>query len=145
MEKVLFRWLVYTIPLVIIGAIFAFPKPGVDEYFERYLWRQPVLLVFAPSEKAPSLQTQRAVLREKKDQLKAAKVVVWEVIGLDFVAIQGARKPHIPTTRLQNYFQVSRDEFTVILLGLDGEKVFQLRDPVSVPNIVEKSRYKVVS
>ncbi len=100
-----------------------------------YQWKNRLLLVFAPSEQDSAYQAQKQLLKGHQSQLDERDLRLAEVFAngkshLDDQAIDAAS-----VAQLRNRFQVSKDEFCIILIGKDGYEKRRNHAPVEPARI----------
>ena len=112
-------------------------KTSVPDLMERFLWQKRQLVVFAPRLDDARLQQQRRILDAAQAGSEARDVVRWEIVDLTQVSLNGAVKPHLATDPFQRYFKVQSKDFTVLLLGKDGEVKQRWSEPVAAEAIFQ--------
>ncbi len=116
-------------------ALAACSRVDVKAMFEAYQWEKRVLLVFAPERNSPELKQQWDMILREQPLLKERDYVVWVLVANQNVTVDGEAKPHLFTRPFYEYFNVKEDEFTVIILGLDGQAKLRAETPVMADTI----------
>jgi hypothetical protein len=96
-------------------------QPAQAAPLDKYRWKRRLLLVFAPVKPHPNLIVQRTRLKAAGDGLKDREVTVIEVVQ-DTVFIGGTPTIELNAKALRKKFNASIIEFTVVLIGKDGEE-----------------------
>lgn len=112
------------IATVLIGFIGIASCSGADvgRLMEKYMWQKRVLLIFSPALENKEFQQQDALLEQNKTELKERDVTVWYIIHNDRVVVDGHIKPQLGTPPFYKHYAISPDDFTIILLGKDGDE-----------------------
>ncbi|MEM7617307.1 MAG: DUF4174 domain-containing protein [Pseudomonadota bacterium] len=93
--------------------------------FDQYIWEKRVLLIFAPEFENKLLKEQSDIINKNTAGFKERHLVTWILVDNEYVTIDQEYKPQLPVGIFYEYFNVKNDEFTVILLGKDGEEKFR--------------------
>jgi hypothetical protein len=95
------------------------------------LWQKRVVLVFAPDQENENYLKQMRVFGEVKDAMSERDIAQWDIIDSTRVVKEGAILPHVGTPRFYRHFNVSMPDFTVILLGKDGDEKLRKQSVVT--------------
>lgn len=93
----------------------------IGQVFENYLWEKRVVLIFAPDQENENHLKQIRIFDEAKDAMAERDITQWVIINNTRVVKDGAMLPHIGAPKFYRHFNVPAQDFTVILLGKDGE------------------------
>ncbi len=113
----------FSVMLVVIGfAIGGCSSANVGNFMERFLWRERVVLVFAPTSDHADLIRQKDAFNAAavKDGLKERDIRVITLIDRDGVWIDEANVPRLFPVPFYKHFKVDDGAFSVILVGKDG-------------------------
>jgi len=109
--------------LLVLGA--ASPASGkggdLDEAdLSRYRWRHRLLLIFSPSAQTPAFEQLANQLKQQREGVTDRDLIVFSImshgqsrVGEDVLSRQAAEN-------LRRRFQVTDEEFRVVLIGKDG-------------------------
>ncbi len=87
------------------------------EWFDDVRWQQRLLVVAGP---ADEVETQLAALREAGAVLLERDLLVIDASGSRSHVVLGARTGAPPSAALRERYDLDRERFTVVLVGLDG-------------------------
>ena len=125
------------LPLLFLGAC---QEADVYGLFESYMWQKRVVVLLAPSDDHSDYVQMKHWFANETEGLKERDVVRWGVIDGEHVKVNDAKQAHLGTPPFYDYFNVTPDKFTVIVIGKDGtdklrthkavtaEKLFSLID-----------------
>ena len=106
------------------------------QVMRQHLWRDRVLLVFAPELTNASFEQQALILQgEYAEELQERRVVVYRVTPGQTIQPSGAFMREARTEQLYLHYDVREEDFTVILLGLDGQVKLRQLTPVSTATL----------
>ena len=90
------------------------------QLLENHLWEDRVILLFASDLKHPTLQKQLSIFKKNPDGLKDRKLMVYQ-ITTDTIKKDGKYFTEKKITeKIYKEYQPQKNEFTFILIGLDG-------------------------
>ena len=95
-------------------------EPDVAQLLEAFQWRKQVLVVLVQGDGQVQQQKMRAYISQGQALLEAEEVVVLEVVRNAYVAVDDARKAHLPTAPFLEYFHAKEAPFMLIWIGKDG-------------------------
>lgn len=123
------------LPLLFIAMIaLAEPEDSIASLLESHLWQQRVLIMLSNGSDDSNAVSQHRMLSGKAAALKERDIVQYEAVQYDHFSKDGHILPHIPASRVLDYFD-AHDGFTVILLGKDGEVKLRQNTPVSTEKL----------
>ena len=141
------------IKILIISLILILSNCGtteVDKEFERYLWHNRVLLIFAPDVNSPLLKKQQEIIKINKKGMDDRDLVIWLFIYGKHVKVNNNVMPHLPTQRFYQRFNISKKNFHIILIGKDGEqkiseiqKIISKKELFSLIDAMPMRRHKI--
>ena len=109
--------------LLVLGAASAALGKGGDmdtADLSKYLWRHRLLLIFSSSGQTPAFQQLANQLKQQREGVADRDLIVFSImsddqsrVGEDVLSRQAAEN-------LRRRFQVTKEEFRVVLLGKDG-------------------------
>ncbi|MBD1933568.1 DUF4174 domain-containing protein [Trichocoleus sp. FACHB-69] len=102
-----------------------------------YQWKNRLLLVFAPTENSPAYQSQMQLLQKQAAGLNDRDLLVIELFKEGKSRINNQVIDDSAVAQLRNRFNISSEEFSVILVGNDGTQKRRDKSPVA-PDIVFK-------
>ncbi len=108
--------------------------PAQAAPLDKYRWKRRLLLVFAPVKPHPNLVVQRRRLKEAAAGLKDREVTVVEVVQ-DSVFVDGNLAIELNAKNLRKQFDTTIIEFTVLLIGKDGEEKLRRDEPVQAADL----------
>lgn len=110
------------------------PWPGM----QAYRWANRPLLIFAPSDDDPRLVRQRRPLADRAKGVAERDMVLIEVTGNRVT--QDGRQVGGPKTiaELRQQYDVSAEDFWVILVGKDGTAKLRRETPVGADELFER-------
>lgn len=113
------------------------PEGPVSFQLEEATGRQPVILLFAPSERSPAYENQIALLADDKviDDLDA--VLVRSLAG-GTSYLRNERLDDASSDALRTAYQVDKDDFLIVFLAVDGSEIHRSDAPVPPSIIVER-------
>jgi hypothetical protein len=120
----------------------------------QYTWKNRLLLLFAPDRSHPYFESLQQALMERRADAMVRDLVVFEILASGTSRVDGADIDSNTSRSLQERFQISPSDFSVILIGKDGgiklkrgeqtnlEDIFGLIDsmPMRQEEIRDKSR-----
>lgn len=112
-------------------------RADVGDAFERYLWQNRILLVFAPRLNNSDFQQQISALEKAQDELKERDIVLWSFVNLEQVIGQSEHKAHLSTNPFYKEFDVNRRDFAVILIGKDGEEKLRQNKALKIETLLD--------
>lgn len=107
-----------------------------DDIFEKYLWKNRVLVVLSSKIDHEDYVTQLDLITNTDEAFNERDMVIWHIVNYEYVMVNGAQKPQLPAKQLSDYFNANNDGLTVILLGKDGEEKLRSNTPVSADKII---------
>jgi hypothetical protein len=131
MNKVVFGCLLLT---GLCWPVASHGQSGPDKQgIKPYRWQNRLLLVFAPSGQNDSFQHQQDLWRDQVLQLKDRDLLVLPVVGSQ--PVKGPGQQPLTPASLRELFQVSEEEFAVVLVGKDGTEKYRTSSPVAPRHI----------
>jgi hypothetical protein len=85
-----------------------------------YQWKNRVLLVFAPAENNPAYQKQMQLFQGQQADFSERDLVLVEILTEGTSRVSGKSLDQADVTKARSSFQVSPQDFRVILVGKDG-------------------------
>lgn len=128
------RVLILCLPVFVLCV--ACGGPDVGAIFERYLWEKRIIVVATPARDDGRFQAQVKNLRAQVDILHGKDVVQWYLIHHEAVILDDEQLPHLGTPAFYRALDLDTDEFSLIVIGQDGEEKYRTHDVVSVDDIV---------
>ncbi len=107
---------------------------SLDGWLEQFLWTHRPVVLFTPSANNPTYQSQLQVLNAHREGVRERDVVLIEVIGQDFVKLNGEAQLDLTSNRFRRHFAVGA-EFTFLLIGKDGTEKLRENSLVSVDTL----------
>lgn len=102
-----------------------------------YQWKNRLLLVFSPTENSPNYQQQMQLLQKQAAGLDDRDLLVIELFEEGKSRINNQVIDESAAAQLRNRFNISSEEFSVILVGKDGTQKRRDKSPVA-PDIIFK-------
>jgi len=109
--------------LLVLGAASPASGKGGDmdkADLSRYRWRHRLLLIFSPSAQTPAFEQMANQLKQQREGVTDRDLIVFSImshgqsrVGEDVLSRQAAEN-------LRRRFQVTDEEFRVVLIGKDG-------------------------
>ncbi|MGI9543766.1 MAG: DUF4174 domain-containing protein [Cyclobacteriaceae bacterium] len=96
-----------------------------------YQWHNRVLLVFAPTANHEAYQEQLTMLLADHSGLEERDVVVFRIFPTKAASPKGGRLSDREIKGLREKYQISEDEFWVILIGKDGSTKLSRSEPLA--------------
>ena len=85
-----------------------------------YQWKNRLLLVFAPSENSPAYQKQMQLFQTQQADFSERDLLLVEILTEGTSRASGKVIDEADVTKVRSRFQVSPQDFRVILVGKDG-------------------------
>lgn len=123
-----------TIPLALI-ALTQCSASNVDTMMEDYLWQNRLILVFSPSKESSAYKTQAKTLNTAQSDLKDRDIIRWDFIAQNSVSIDNHYKPHLGTDPFYKHYNVNLQDFTIILIGKDGNIKLRSQTPITAKTL----------
>ncbi len=102
------------------------------EPLDAYLWKNRLMIIFAPSLDDHQLVDQRELNVHAIEGLKARDMVVFAVIGGDRVNPELGPAPAGDAADLRRRFGIAESRFAIVLVGKDGTEKFRSAAPVDL-------------
>ena len=128
---------------IAVGMTMTLSKTAKASPLERFQWHYRPLLVFAPSQENLDYQQQTSAISDnqlafhERDMLHVA--IVGDVVDLQQQASRSTTPPkatnHPWADSLRRHYNISRNTFTVILIGKDGGEKARWSSPVTMTEI----------
>jgi hypothetical protein len=114
---------IYLLTVAVMGVLIysnasASDDAGID--LSRYLWKNRPLLLFAPSPDNPEFQSFSADLKARWAQIVDRDMVIIEVFKTGPARVNGKPAALDSAALLRQFFAVSPEKLTTILIGKDG-------------------------
>lgn len=106
-------------------------KADVKNIFDEYMWEKRIVVMFAPKTDNGERLEQIAILDDLKSGLSERDIIVWDIVHLEHVKIDGIGQPQLWTPPLYDAFKAPENTFTFILIGKDGEEKLRKNTSVS--------------
>ena len=109
--------------LLVLGAASTASVKGGDmdaADLSKYLWRHRLLLIFSPSAQTPAFQQLASQLKQQRGGVADRDLIVFSLISNGQSRVGGDVLSRQEVENLRQRFQVTPDEFRVVLLGKDG-------------------------
>lgn len=106
--------------------------------FDAYRGSHRMVLVFAPSERAPAFEKQMDLIRADEQGLHDQDVFCVTVLAEGRSDAGGHAIRETDAVALRERFGVGRDDFAVILLGKDGSVKRETDAPLQIEAILEQ-------
>lgn len=100
-------------------------------------WKNRVILLFAPAFENSSLQKQMATFQKDIEGLKDRKLIIYQITPND-IEREGNILEESTSSDWFKKFVVPKNEFTFILIGLDGGKKMRSSKIVSLGQLFRK-------
>ena len=97
---------------------------------EQYQWKHRLLLLFAPSPRAPNYEQQVQLLADCEDDLDARDLLVFHLFQEGQSRLRQEQMDEAQAAMLRTRFGVGEDDFQLILIEKDGTE--QRRDDTPV-------------
>lgn len=110
---------------------------NIMQSLDSYQWQNRLLLVFAPSESNVAYQQQRQLLQEEQAGFNERNLLVIELLTEGTSRVGGESVDAQEAAKIREQFQVSPEQFCVVLVGKDGTTKRRLHAPVSSKVIFE--------
>jgi hypothetical protein len=121
---------VYLRKLPVVLLLFAAIPSAVAQKIEQHRWKERLILIFAPNEDDPAYLEQVARLQDSDRELKARKVVVYQILPL--VYNRGINTRVWQTREAGTLAGIrAEDGFGILLIGLDGGVKLRSRQVVN--------------
>lgn len=98
---------------------------------EDYLWEKRVVIAFAPTPIDAALRQQQEAFLEQDEAFAERDVEFWEITAEGTVRLNGQFRPQLAAEPFYSYFKVKPDQFTLLLLGKDGEEKLREDAPIT--------------
>lgn len=113
------------------------PQGAVPFRLEDVQGSNPVLLLFAPSDRSPAYENQISLLAE--DQvLEYADIVLVKVLKEGTSTARGERIDEASVEMIANAYDLDEDGFLLVLLGADGTEKYRSDAPVPASIVLER-------
>lgn len=99
--------------------------------------RQPIILIFAGSDRSPAYENQMALL-EEESILQQADALLARVFAEGESYVQDERLDAASAEQLRMEFGVEDDDFLIVLIGQDGEERRRDDAPLQPSVIIER-------
>jgi hypothetical protein len=106
-------------------------KADVAQLIEQYQWQKRLIFVFAPSRDDAQLKQQLQLLSEADAALKSRDTLQWVVVYDAFVTLDATPRPQLGTRAFYKHFKAEPEQFTVLLIGKDGEEKLRSTTPLA--------------
>lgn len=107
----------------------------VNQFMERYLWEDRVLVLFSPSLEEPAYREQIQDLENAAEALAERDVLIIHIIRESQVKVDGESKPQLGTPAFYEHFNVSPPNFAVLLIGKDGGVKLRQNKPLTIEKL----------
>jgi hypothetical protein len=106
--------------------------PGVSHAspLEPYLWKNRLIIIFAPSLDDRRLIAQRELNVHAIGGLQERDMVIFAVVGADCLNAELNGAPADGAARIRERFGIPEDGFAVVLIGKDGSEKYRSGDIV---------------
>ena len=101
--------------------------------------KRGIILIFAPSERAPAYEAQVRLLDEDLEAVETSNVLLVSVLTQGESRIGERRIEPDEATRLQEALSVEPDEFKIVVLGPDGSIVRRDDAPLRITALLASS------
>ncbi len=98
---------------------------------------QPIILLFAPSDRSPACENQMALL-EEEGLLEQSSVLIARIFADGESYLQNDILDPSSSERLRSQFDVDDDEFLIVLIGRDGSEKRRDDAPLQPGVILER-------
>lgn len=105
--------------------------------FENYLWQKRLLVIFTPDSNNTPFQEQITELATDPAGLKERDILIWQITANKSVKVGETYKAHLASAPFYREYGVSEKEFTVLLIGKDGEVKLQRDQPIQRDTLFE--------
>jgi hypothetical protein len=99
--------------------------------------KQPILLLFAPSDRSPAYENQ-VVLLEEESNLETAGVLVARIFSEGDSYLDGTKLEPSSVEQIRSQFQIDDDTFLIVLIGRDGSEKQRDDAPLQPAVILER-------
>lgn len=99
--------------------------------------RQPILLLFAPSDRSPAFENQMALLEEEAN-LEAAGVLVARIFSEGDSYVDGDKLEPSSAEQIRSQYHIEDDTFLIVLIGRDGSEKRRDDAPLQPAVILER-------
>lgn len=100
---------------------------------ESHQWKQRVLLVLGKTDKSEVFKKQLRYFETNEIALEERKLVTYQVLPTHYLfTSKKIQSNWIKSSELYSEFMTSKDDFKVILIGLDGTTKLSQKTPVSI-------------
>jgi len=101
-----------------------------------YQWKNRLLLLFAPSEHAPTYQSLKKQLERRSQEIRDRDLVTFHAFESGEGRMDDRPLHKEQVLSLRKLFSIKRGQCTVILIGKDGEVKFREQLPVDLSDIL---------
>ncbi|MFP4227281.1 MAG: DUF4174 domain-containing protein [Salinivenus sp.] len=121
----------------------AAPADSVDFRLDDYRWEHRLVFVFAPTDTAGAVESQRRQFRNARDGFRDRDLLLIMLSGSRGGTLHPApEEPGRPLTRaatqrLYDQFDVPEDAYRVVLVGKDGTEKRREAEPIPVRSLFE--------
>ena len=102
------------IALSMAFALSSCAQPKADHFFEQYLWKNRLLLVFAPTADDELMTEQRRIISTDLKRFKNRHLRVFQVFKQGQVLIDGKVQKDLNPKAFYENFAVKKEQFTAI-------------------------------
>lgn len=110
-------------------------SPTMGQVLESHLWQDRVILLFASDMQDSNLQTQLQFFEKKLDGLKERKLTVYQITPTTLKKNSSDFFEKNFKENLYQKYKPNKDEFTFILIGLDGGEKMRSTKVVSLAEL----------
>lgn len=97
-------------------------------------WEKRILLVFAAEETAAQKE-QLEIFDRNPEGMKERELVVYEITGSKVVHPDGSQSGKEAADKLRKHYEVSEQQFSVILIGKDGSEKLRQNEVLSAEKL----------
>ena len=98
---------------------------------------QPVILLFAPSERSPAYENQMALFSDD-DVVRELDAVLVQIFEEGTSYVRGDRLDEASAEELRTTFRVEDNDFLIVFLGKKGKELHRSDAPVQPSVIIER-------
>lgn len=110
---------------------------GTAQSLSEHQWRNRVILLFAPDFQNEDLQQQLNLFRKNYEGLKERKLITYQISQKE-IKLDGVTQNTLQIKNWRKRYKIKRNEFTLILIGLDGGEKMRSSTVISMNQLFGK-------
>ncbi|MFK7772052.1 MAG: DUF4174 domain-containing protein [Saprospiraceae bacterium] len=124
--------------LLFLFSIFLLNQACMAQSLSQHEWKHRVILLFAPSFQNENLQQQLKIFQKDEEGLTDRKLIVYQITPDEIKKEGEVLNENSEVKSWFKKFNINKNEFTFILIGLDGGEKMRNSEVVSIDKLFSK-------